>query len=129
MSHVSSPRKGTELTPRVFGTWQEQVNRALRAIQPAGIILHRENGVIWAGQTEFGWFISPNSELRATATVTGARIGGAVNVTPVLAPPNFNIAFDGWVEADDLVGLRMRNPMPGANAGSNVDLVIVVFNP
>jgi hypothetical protein len=129
MSHVSSPRKGTELTPRVFGVWQEQVNRALRAIQPAGIILHRENAIIWAGQSEFGWFISPNSELRALAAVTGARVGGAVNVTPVLAPPTFNIAFDGWVDADDVVGLRMRNPNPGANAGANLDLVIVVFNP
>lgn len=129
MTHVSSPRKGTELDPRVFGTWQEQVTRALRDIQPAAIILHRENAVIWDGGNEFGWFISPNSEFRALVAVTGARVGGAVNVTPVLAPPNFNLAFDGWVDADDVVGLRMRNPNPGANGGTNPDMVIVVFNP
>jgi hypothetical protein len=92
---ISSPRKGTELAPRVFGTWQGQVEQGLRSFRTGAVLLN------------FG-SVPAHGEVVLAATSKGAKLGASVTVTPVAGPPA-GVVFDGFVSAANIVNVRAVN--------------------
>lgn len=145
---ISDARKGTELDARVFGTWQSQVNRAIRELQVAqdsvvqasSILYHLEPKYDWQGfgsgffllspQTGFGQGVNPPHSL----TITGARFGATVLISWGEAPDDTaglppRVYLDAWVQADDLVSMSLFNYSTGLYISPVKDLAITVFNP
>ena len=92
---ISSPRKGSELDPRVFARWQEQVTRFIRDLRSETF------------EVDFGTVpaVTANTIL---LELDGALIGAAVVVTPVFGQPA-GLLFDGYVPVNDMVEIRAVN--------------------
>ena len=116
---ISSPKKGSELVPRIFATWQEQVIRAIRAL---GFSVASMAAVVIDFPS-----IAAASSSTSSETVTGARAGAAVTVTTDAAPTT-GIVFDGYVSANDTVVVRATNITAGAIDPASATYNIVVFN-
>lgn len=116
---VTSPRKGTELVPRVFATWQEQVNRAIRNL---GFVRAISNTVA----NDFG-SIAAHGQASTLVTVEGARSGATVLVSITGAFVD-GLMFDGRVTGDNEVRLRATNYTAGAIDPANKNFAVVVFN-
>lgn len=116
---VSSPRKGTELDPRVFASWQEEVNRAIRNL---GFV----RAVSATVQNDFG-SIPAHGQLSVLVTVEGARPGGAVLVS-ITGSFVDGVTFDGRVTGDDEVRIRANNVTAGAIDPDNKNFAVMVFN-
>jgi hypothetical protein len=115
---ISSPRKGTELEPRVFGTWQSQVERALRGLADEFTVTIT---------LAFG-NVPAQGMVEKLVTVSGALVGSAVIVTTVSSPGA--MLFDGYVSAPDTVTVRATNPTAGAILlGAGAAYRILVFVP
>lgn len=118
MAEISSPRKGTELSPRVFGTWQEQVNRALRAL-----------AVEFRGTIQLNFpSVGGHSQQELGIGLEGAKVGADMLVTAVNgAPPG--LAFDGFVAAENVVTIRCINYTGGAINPASATYQVMVWNP
>lgn len=116
MAKISSFRKGTELDPRVFGTWQEQVSRALRALAEEFVTTVSINFAT----------VSAGGNVTKTVAIAGAESGAAVVVTPGTAPGA--MLFDGYVSSIGIVTVRATNPTTGAIAVPSASYRVMVFN-
>ncbi len=117
---VASPRKGTELIPRVFASWQEQVNRAIRNL---GFVR-----AVSAKVTQNFTSIAAHSEQTADFTVTGARLDGAVSVSWGDTALPTGLVLDAKVQASDSVRVRANNYTAIAQDPASNPISIVVFN-
>lgn len=117
---VTSPRKGTELTPRVFASWQEQVNRAIRNL---GFV----RAISFSVAHNFP-SVPAHSELLQLFTVTGARVGACVVVSLAASPFLEGIIFDAKVTQDDQIRIRASNYSDAAIDPANKNFAVVVFN-
>ncbi len=116
---INSPRKGTELTPRVFAAWQEQVNRAVRAL---GFSRASISSVIIDFPS-----IAAAGQATSAVTVTGARAGAGVTVASSAAP-TAGIVLDGYVSAADTVTVRATNITAAPVDPASATYVVTVFN-
>lgn len=118
---ISSPRKGSELDPRVFATWQEQVIRAIRAL---GFSRASISSVVIDFPS-----IAAGGQATSSQTIPGARVGGTVSVSTNAGAPTAGLLFDGYVSANDTVIVRATNITTGAVDAASAAYAVSVLNP
>ncbi len=118
--NIGSPRKGSELIPRVFAIWQEQVISAIRNL---GFV--RAVSI----QTTHNFpSVAAHGQQATTIALVGAREGGACLVSLGSTAFISGLIFDGKVSTDDEVRLRVSNYSDAAIDPGNKAFSIVVFN-
>lgn len=117
---ISAPRKGTELSPRVFSAWQDQVIRAIRLIGFRRASMAKRT-------IDFG-SIAAGGQETIDVTVPGVDNANAVVVVSTAGLPPAGLVYDGNVNASLDVRIRATNITTSAIDPPSASFLIAVFN-